>query len=92
MRSALMAVAGVNGVAMKRFTWRHGSIASRRRHLLTLVGRPIDRLPIDRLVRAIEGVSVLVVIAVLLRWWLQDPAIFQEAGSDPPAMVMIEGQ
>jgi STE24 endopeptidase len=92
MRSALVAVAGVNGVALSRFTWRHGSIASRRRHLLTLLDRPIDRLPIDRLVRVIEVVSVLVVIASLLRWWLQSPANFEEARSDPPALVMIEGQ
>jgi STE24 endopeptidase len=92
MRSALMAVAGVNGVAMKRFTWRHGSIDARRRHLLTLLDRPIDRLPIDRVVRAILAVAVLVVAAVLLRWSLQDSTIFQEAGADSPAMVTIEGQ
>ena len=92
MRSALVAVAGVNGVALDRFTWRHGSIASRRRHLLTLLDRPIDRLPIDRLVRIIEGVSVLVVVAVVLRWGIQESAIFEEPRPDSPATVMIEGQ
>ena len=87
MRSALTAVAGVNGVDLKRFTWRHGSIASRQRHLLGLIHRPIDRLPIDRVVRTIEIASVVAIVLVVGRWNLAtsaEPSIFEDPAFGTP--------
>ncbi len=87
MRSALTAVAGVNGVDLQRFTWRHGSIASRQRHLLGLIHRPIDRLPIDRVVRAIEIASVVAIVLIVGRWTLAtsaEPSIFEDPAFGTP--------
>jgi Zn-dependent protease with chaperone function len=69
MSTALSAVADANGVAVEKFTWRHGSIASRRRHLRTLLGVPRTAMPIDRVVRAIKVVSTIVILAALGWWW-----------------------
>ncbi len=73
MASALQTVARLGGMPSTRFTWRHGSIAARQRRLRALTGRAIDRLPIDRQVRAIKGVAagVLVVSVLILAaaWW-----------------------
>lgn len=55
MTSALGRVAAVNGVSPERWTWRHGSIASRRRALRATVGCASDALPIDATVRRIKG-------------------------------------
>ena len=59
MSSALGRVARLNGMPEKRFTWRHGSIDTRRRRLRALVGVRSDRLPIDRRVRALKAVTLL---------------------------------
>ncbi len=91
MRSALTAVAGVNGVDLKRFTWRHGSIASRQRHLLGLIHRPIDRLPIDRMVRVIEVASVVAIVLVVGRWFLvtsAEPSIFEDPAFGTPEVAV----
>ena len=79
MATALSAVAHANGVPMQRFTWRHGSIESRRRHLRTLAGVARSGLPIDRVVRAIKVGSVLMVIGGLGWWWATQP----DATSEP---------
>lgn len=87
MRTALTAVAGINGVDLKRFTWRHGSIASRQRHLLGLLHRPVDRLPIDRMVRAIEVASLVAIVLVVARWNLAtptEPSIFADPAFGTP--------
>jgi Zn-dependent protease with chaperone function len=73
MATALSAVSAANGVSARRFTWRHGSIESRRRHLRTLVGVDRGAMPIDRIVRAIEVVSVLVVLGGGVWWWASSP-------------------
>lgn len=57
MNAALSAVADLNGVPINRFTWRHGTIAGRQRHLESLVGTPLQSLPIDRTVRWIKAVT-----------------------------------
>jgi STE24 endopeptidase len=69
MSTALSAVADANGVAVGKFTWRHGSIASRRRHLRTLCGVPRKSMPIDRVVQGIKMASVIVILAALGWWW-----------------------
>ena len=68
MASALLAVSQANGVPMERFSWRHGSIASRRRHLESLIGRPVNSLPIDRTVQLLNLASVSI-ICVTAVWW-----------------------
>ncbi|MGP1346636.1 MAG: M48 family metallopeptidase [Phycisphaerales bacterium] len=65
MSAALARVAHANGMELRRWGFRHGSIAERRRHLSTLVGRPIDALPIDRTVGRIKWVTIAMVGAVV---------------------------
>lgn len=67
MSSALERVARLNGMPEKRFTWRHGSIATRRRRLAGLAGARTDRLPIDRHVRTVK---VLTLLGFSLGAWL----------------------
>ena len=45
---ALHRVAILGQMPLRRWTWRHGSIADRQRRLRASVGRPIDRLPAER--------------------------------------------
>ncbi len=70
MSSALLAVSDANGVSSRRFSWRHGSIESRCRHLAGLIDRPIDALPIDRTVKRINLSSIAVILASVLWWWI----------------------
>ena len=48
MVGALAAVARLNHIPRQRFTFRHGSIASRQERLLALVGQPANQLKPDR--------------------------------------------
>ncbi len=67
MEGALRNVAALNHIPQEKFTWRHGSIAGRRRAIRALVGRPVHDLPIDRAVGAIKGIIVLAIgLAVAL--------------------------
>ncbi|MBY0111786.1 MAG: M48 family metalloprotease [Phycisphaerales bacterium] len=69
MNAALSAVADLNGVPVNRFTWRHGTIAGRQRHLESLIGTPLKSLPIDRTVRwikAVTAVSAALTIALIV--------------------------
>lgn len=66
MRSALGAVADLNGVKRQRWSWRHGSIAGRQRHLQSIEGLPSNGLPIDRVVRRINFVSTAVILAAIV--------------------------
>lgn len=59
MSSALARVARLNGMPEKRFTWRHGSIATRRKRLTALVGAPVGRMPIDRRVRTMKALILI---------------------------------
>ncbi len=70
MAAALRIVAALNHVAPGRFSFRHGSIASRRRRLARLIGHPIDRLPIDRQVRWIKLLSLLGLAISAGAWFL----------------------
>ena len=65
MSAALAAVADLNHVPQRRWTWRHGSILGRRRAILTLATRRADQLPIDRSVRAIKS-AVFLLFALTL--------------------------
>jgi hypothetical protein len=52
-------------MSINKFSWRHGSIASRIARLKQLGGRRTDELPIDRTVRGIKA-ATLIAIGVLL--------------------------
>lgn len=65
MSGALRAVATLNGIRESMFTWRHGSIADRRRRVMDLVGRDVRDFPIDRTVRRIRWISVVLIAASL---------------------------
>jgi len=58
MIGALQRVADLNHIATTRRSWRHGSIAWRQGHLRSLVGRPLNRAPIDRQMRKINAVGL----------------------------------
>ncbi|CAG1003465.1 hypothetical protein PHYC_03068 [Phycisphaerales bacterium] len=47
MQQALRQVAVLNGIPIRRFTFRHGSIAERQQRLGSLTGAPVHCLPID---------------------------------------------
>lgn len=55
---ALGLVAAYNGMSPTRFMWRHGSIRTRQVNLSRLIGRPLDDLPIDRLVGWIKLLTI----------------------------------
>jgi Zn-dependent protease with chaperone function len=63
MAGALDTIAHLNGIDPDRPSWRHGSIAWRRRYLLSLVDRPIESLPIDRLIRRIKLGTLMLLLA-----------------------------
>ncbi len=65
MAGALGSVARFAGVDPQRPSWRHGSIRWRQDYLVTLAGRSVEGLPIDRQIRrlkwlALAGVGLLV--------------------------------
>ncbi|USO00267.1 MAG: M48 family metalloprotease [Phycisphaeraceae bacterium] len=65
MSNALARVSRLNGMPQKKFTWRHGSIATRRKRLAALVGQPLDRLRIDRHVRTVLVLAAIAFLAGL---------------------------
>ncbi len=73
MAGALGAVAALSGTARHRYSWRHGSIATRQRRLARLVGRPAGALPIDRQSVIIKAASLLV-LAGSIAWIVWAPA------------------
>ena len=54
MAGALASVASLNHIPRRRWTWRHGSIASRQHEIGILIGQPVDAVPIDGICRAIK--------------------------------------
>jgi STE24 endopeptidase len=69
MSGALASVAFLNRVPPERPSWRHGSIAWRRRYLAQLVGVPLGPLAFDRFVGLLGWSSVVVVLAAILWNW-----------------------
>lgn len=55
----LQRVAQLNGVSPRKFSFRHGSIAERQRRLAGLVGRPLNKLPIDRQIRWLKRLAAV---------------------------------
>ncbi|MFW6033356.1 MAG: M48 family metallopeptidase, partial [Phycisphaeraceae bacterium] len=65
MAGALQTVADLNHIPTTRRSWRHGSIRWRQQYLMSLVGRPVDELPIDRRVRHIKFAAGLAIAAII---------------------------
>lgn len=85
MRGALGAIAEINMTDPEQPSWRHGSIAWRRRYLRSIVGRPLRDLAIDRVVKRLKWAAALLVIASL--------AIETALGApEPPATAPACGQ
>ncbi|MCE9591073.1 MAG: M48 family metalloprotease [Planctomycetes bacterium] len=66
MSDALSHVADLNHISVHRKSWRHGSIAWRQDYLQSLVGLPVDDLPIDHQVRWVNRVALLLIAAVIV--------------------------
>jgi Zn-dependent protease with chaperone function len=62
MVGALGSIAFLNHVPKERSSWRHGSIRWRQDYLRALAGRPHGALAIDRIVRALCWIALLVVV------------------------------
>lgn len=74
MSGALGRVAAFNHIPVHRFSWRHGSIRSRQERLARLSGTPAHAIPVDRLVRGIKLVSLVILLSVIAIA-LTDPAL-----------------
>ncbi|MCA9296748.1 MAG: M48 family metalloprotease, partial [Phycisphaerales bacterium] len=67
---ALGSIALMNAVDPERPNWRHGSIRWRQAYLQSIIGRSVDALSIDRLVRRLKIVAMIIVIALVgLQIW-----------------------
>ena len=65
MAGALLTVTRIGRSSVNRWTWRHGSIATRVHKLEAISGAPIRHLPIDahvRLIKILSAIGVCVVI------------------------------
>lgn len=72
MIDALQHVAELNHVRTEKHSWRHGSIKWRQDYLKRLVGQPVGRLPIDRQMRWVSFLSLVVVAGSVLLHILTD--------------------
>ncbi len=71
MIDALRRVADLNHVRAEKHSWRHGSIGWRQDYLRSLVGQPVGKLGIDRLMRWVNALSLgAVLAAIALHAWL----------------------
>jgi len=89
MTTALELVGTLNAVDPERRSWRHGSIRWRQRNLVSLVGRPLRRLPIDRTVQWIKA-AVAVVLLVLLPFIIQDVIMMSQQQPPTPTDTRAE--
>ncbi len=71
MIGALQHIAELNHLRVEKHSWRHGSIQWRQDYLKSLTGSPINRLPIDSLMRWVNALSVTAVVVIgLVQWWV----------------------
>ncbi|MEZ6190678.1 MAG: M48 family metallopeptidase [Phycisphaerales bacterium] len=71
MIDALQRVADLNHVRAEKHSWRHGSIRWRQDYLRSLVGQPVGKLGIDRLMRWVNALSLgALLAAAALHAWL----------------------
>jgi Zn-dependent protease with chaperone function len=65
MCDALESIARLNTINIHRPSWRHGSIAWRMNYLMSIIGRPVTRLPIDRMIRWIKLSAAVALIGIV---------------------------
>lgn len=58
MVHALQRVSVLNHAPTTRPSWRHGSIAWRQAHLRSLIGKPLERTPVDRVLLRVKLASL----------------------------------
>jgi Zn-dependent protease with chaperone function len=85
---ALGSIALMNAVDPERPNWRHGSIRWRQAYLHSIIGRSGDGLSIDRLVRRLKIVAMIIVIALV---GLQIGAMMVGGGRSPSASERVPG-
>jgi len=90
MHSALQTIARLNTVDPHRRSWRHGSIAWRQAYLTSIIGHPLDALPIDRFIRWVKlAVAVILLLGgagtALIEWQAA-----QETASDRPHLATAD--
>lgn len=73
MIQALQAVADLNHIDPQRKSWRHGAITWRQDYLRSIVGLPIEQIPIDRVVPRINLASLLAAGGMLTYLWWTSP-------------------
>lgn len=72
MIHALQRVAELNHAPVHRKSWRHGSIAWRQNHLRSLIGKPVNDTPVDRVLTRVKIAATLalgLLVAVHLLGW-----------------------
>ena len=92
LHSALQTIARLNTVDPDRRSWRHGSIAWRQAYLNSIIGCPLDALPIDRFIRRLKLAVIIVLLlgaggTVLTEWQAAREAgvpWLRLTGTDPP--------
>jgi len=80
--SALERVAALNGIPRDEPSWRHGSIASRVRFLISLAGDPVGAENFERSITHVKwGMALIAVVGglgVAAYWYaVGEPAVFQ---------------
>lgn len=68
MNGALETIARLNAVDPNRPSWRHGSIAWRQSYLHSLIGSPLERVPVDPVIRRIKGATAIVLLLAACTW------------------------
>ncbi|MFA6046319.1 MAG: M48 family metallopeptidase [Phycisphaerales bacterium] len=71
MAGTLAHVAALNGIPVRRFSFRHGSIALRCRKVMALAGRPVHKLAQDRVSRVIKLGSLLLLSLAIAALFFQ---------------------
>lgn len=74
MIDTLGQIAVLNHLPLRRWMWRHGSIAWRQENLRSLVGKPITALPIDRTMRRVK-IAIIVAVLCLVGLALAAPSL-----------------
>ncbi len=87
MIDALETVSTLNGMSPAKFTWRHGTVRGRQAHLASIVGTPLEHLPIDRAVRRMKwmtlGAAFLTIILGLALVLFEGPPDTLQNGTEP---------